>query len=273
MNILEMNDTQIISQLSNERTDAIMTLIAIKDAIGTDEFRKLAIDLEDMRFSGKDIEVAFNKYCGGMVTMFVSLVMGRSYDLVRYLHNAVNGSNVRQHGEQLRIKPLDAAIKNIIADAEQQGNLKRVDEGADFIHNFFLGMLATMQKERKFVSNLRVNLAGMADKAAWGVFAIHFVELVDADGKPLNPADQPQNEANPFPKPSEGSGWKAPAVESPEDAAVPEKRAPYVGETQMISVGLPEIDASNIAGYSGTKEIPKSDEEDGPVVDNGEPLR
>jgi hypothetical protein len=194
INILEMSDVDIVTALADGDKEAKHILELAAQELGTDKFRIFAIDLDDMQMRGRCIVSMFAGWCNHEVEAMRVAAANRDSAMVKYVNAVTPDANAREHGEQKRIAPLDGAIRNILADAEAQGNLKRLDEGAEYIHNFFLSMLLTMQRDKKFVSNFRLNLAGIADKAAWGVFAIHFVEVVDADGNPLGKSEQPNAE-------------------------------------------------------------------------------
>jgi hypothetical protein len=153
-------------------------------------FSQTMIDLDDMLISGPQIWIVFNDWCQCNMDKFVDECKKRDHTMIDFVNAAYPDKVARAHGPQTTIPSLDGAVKQEIEKAQEEGKLVRMDEGAEAVNSFFLAMLAGMQASKVFMTNVKINLN--TGNGEWGVFAVHFVELLNRDGTPVSM--QPQNE-------------------------------------------------------------------------------
>lgn len=148
------------------------------------------VDVDDMQMRGAQIAHAY-AFAGHDPERFIEMCAARDEAMVAAVNAAVPEHQARAHGPQTRVSPVDHAVKAAMESAGHNAEVRRVDTGAELVHQFFMGMLIEMQAKSQFVSNYRLAL-GM-EGATYAVFAIQLVELLDSDGKPI--AVQPTKEA------------------------------------------------------------------------------
>jgi len=163
----------------------------LKALLKTQDPMNSFIDLADMEMRGNQIAVAF-LYHGGDIQRFTQALLDRDPEMVKYVNATITGVPPCRRGpDQKRISPADFAVQSALQAQKMDKVTERMDEGAEHVHNFFLGLLKQMQASRKFTTNMRVNLG--LEGGYMGVFVIRLAELVDAEGKPYG--QQPQDEA------------------------------------------------------------------------------
>lgn len=183
------SNADIINRLSANHPGAHVVLaeLLVKHS---DIFNQITIDLDDMQMSGDQIWVLFTEWCTGDIETFVKQCKRRERIMIEFINSKIPDKTARAHGPQKTIPAIDGAVKKAIETAQAEGKLVRMDEEAEAVNRFFLAMLAGMQAGKNFVTNVKINLN--TGDGEWGVFAVHFVELLNRDGTPVTM--QPQNE-------------------------------------------------------------------------------
>jgi hypothetical protein len=171
----------------DEHADAILSGLS---SARPDDFRKALIDLDDMEMSGDQIVEArvYSLLTGeshetNTFDLFVTSIKERDEDLVSHVNAYCPRRTARRHGEQKALPSIAGAVKAILGDDASAEAVRRVDIGADAVHDFFKLLLEEMQQRRHFVSNFRLNLDV---EGWWGVFTIQLVDIVDRDGNSIN---------------------------------------------------------------------------------------
>lgn len=172
---------------NNMGASTVLTKLLIERS---DTFSQTCIDLDDMLMSGAQIWVLFKDWCNTNIDTFVLQCARREHMMVDFVNAACPDKVARAHGPQSTIPKIDGAVKHEIQKAQEENKLTRMDEGAEAVNTFFLAMLAGMQASKTFITNVKINLN--TGNGEWGVFAVHFVELLNRDGTPVEM--QPQNE-------------------------------------------------------------------------------
>lgn len=189
--LMERN-TATIDKLANGNIGAVtvLTKLLIENP-GT--FNQTCIDLNDMLMSGDQIWVLFTDWCSSDIDTFVIQCKRREHVMVDFVNSKVPDRVARAHGPQTTIPAIDGAVKQAIQTAQDEGKLIRLDEGAEAVNAFFLALLAGMQASKIFMTNVKINLN--TGNGEWGVFAVHFVELLNRDGSPveMQPQDETKN--------------------------------------------------------------------------------
>lgn len=187
--LIEKTNEEIIAYLAK---DNALAHHALEEVLHTtpDKFRPLILDLEDMQMRGEQIEAAYTGHARRNSKLFIESCALRRPEMVAMVNGMCPNSypQAREHGEQRTVPPIDGAIKNILQEAQDEGRLQRLDEGADAIHTLFMAMLTKMQTERSYVANFKLNLGGQG----WAHFQVALVNILNPDGTPYD--KQPRDE-------------------------------------------------------------------------------
>jgi hypothetical protein len=168
-----------------------VALAILRELVEQPDVLNTLVDLTDMNIRGAQI-VSAMAFAKGSMQDFTTLVATRDQSLVDAVNlDQPHMPRARRHGEQKRISQVDFAVQSALEAQQMDGVVERMDEGADVIHNFFLGLIKSMQAAGKFTINMSVNLGLESGHTA--VFAIALAELRDKDGNPYQA--QPQDEA------------------------------------------------------------------------------
>lgn len=154
--------------------------------------RNTLFDLDDMHIRGEQIWVAWWRYCKRNMSTLINAAKLRDLKMVDLVNKHCLTAEARQHGPQRTMNPTDFATKAALEAANTSEITMRADEGAEAVHNFFLMLLSTMQAQKKFTTNMRVNLG--LESGHQAVFAITLTELLDKEGKPVQTPAQEEDQ-------------------------------------------------------------------------------
>lgn len=169
-------EDELFDKLRADSGEATGILLRLRSAYSKQAMQTM-LDLEDMLMEGEQIYAAY-KYCQGDMENFIAACATRNALMV----NAVNACGftrvARQHGPQKTI-PIRDAVQEVLADAQKNNLLQRLDEGAEAFNRIFMTMLTQMQKTKTFTNILKIN-TGVDGR--WAVFSITLQELQNPDG-------------------------------------------------------------------------------------------
>jgi hypothetical protein len=154
--------------------------------------RNTLFDLDDMHMRGEQIWVAWWRHCKRNMSVLISEAKIRAPKMVACVNLICTDHTAREHGPQRTMSPTDFATKAALAAANRTEITQRADDGAEAVHNFFLLLLSTMQAEKKFTTNMRVNLG--LESGHQAVFAITLTELLDKEGQPVKAPAQEEDQ-------------------------------------------------------------------------------
>lgn len=180
----------VIAAMAEGDRDALRVLKHVKavtDVTDGDTLPVL-IDLEDMHMRGTQIAAAFDFWAGGDVSKFITACAQRDTSMVDFVNQQCTTRTARYHGPQHRLPQVDFAVQAAKDDAVKKAIIERIDDGAEYVHAFWVKMLQSMQANKSFTSNFRLNIDG----SGTAVFAVTLVEILDAHGHPWKA--QPQEE-------------------------------------------------------------------------------
>jgi hypothetical protein len=135
------------------------------------------LDLLDMEMTGEQVWEAY-QFCDHHLPILISFCAMRNSTMVERVNTVCAPKVARQHGPQRTI-PVRDAVQEVIADAQKNELLQRIDEGAEAFNRIFMAMLTQMQKTQQFTNILKIN-TGV--NGQWAVFSITLQEIQNADG-------------------------------------------------------------------------------------------